>query len=72
MEAKDRKAVVVEEIVKGGNAEQSGQVKVGDVVSKYAACFFTHNFCCGCGELQMRTGTCLTTICAPTGAVQQS
>ncbi|CAL8462458.1 g1991 [Coccomyxa elongata] len=36
-EAKDRKAVVVEEIVKGGNAEQSGQVSVGDVVSKCSA-----------------------------------
>lgn len=35
-EAKDKKAVVVEEVVEGGNADQSGQVQVGDIVTKYA------------------------------------
>jgi C-terminal processing protease CtpA/Prc len=34
VEAKDRKGVVVEEIVKGGNADQSGQVQVGDILTK--------------------------------------
>jgi C-terminal processing protease CtpA/Prc len=33
-DSKDRKSVVVEEVVPGGNADKSGQVKVGDIVSK--------------------------------------
>ena len=34
LEDKAKKAVVVEEIVEGGNADQSGQVQVGDILTK--------------------------------------
>ena len=34
-EAERGGAVVVEEIVQGGNAEQTGAVQVGDIVSRY-------------------------------------
>ena len=35
---KTRTNVIVEEVVSGGNAEKSGKVQVGDIVSRYALC----------------------------------
>lgn len=34
VDSKSRGSVVVEEVVSGGNAEKSGKVQVGDIVSR--------------------------------------